>query len=173
MGDTWNWNCLTFRWIPPPFFSKVRVVQSLVLCVVFCICDRSWFWLSYLGPLGFFLLSKLYIIWLSNLSILSVTWWKLFQKRVVRTKFDIFVFIVDHSLSFVFFILVIILSILSFTGSDYLFSISSNFPHHPFSNFIYPGSNIDHFLVHHRSLYELHLSLSITTNSSYYIIFFF
>ena len=33
------------------------------------------------------------IIWfsyLSNLSNLSVTWWRLFQKRVVCTKFDIF-----------------------------------------------------------------------------------
>ena len=28
-----------------------------------------------------------------QLSILSVTWWKLFQKRVVRTKFDIYVFV--------------------------------------------------------------------------------
>jgi hypothetical protein len=30
---------------------------------------------------------------LSNLSILSVTWWRLFQKRDVRTKFDIYAFI--------------------------------------------------------------------------------
>jgi hypothetical protein len=33
------------------------------------------------------------IIWLSNLSILSVTWWRLFQKYVVCTKFNIYVFI--------------------------------------------------------------------------------
>jgi hypothetical protein len=33
------------------------------------------------------------IIWFSNLSTLSVTWWRLFQKRVVRTKFDIYVFL--------------------------------------------------------------------------------
>ena len=33
------------------------------------------------------------IIWLSNILALSVTWWRLFQKRVVRTKLDIYVFI--------------------------------------------------------------------------------
>jgi hypothetical protein len=30
-------------------------------------------------------------IWLSNLSIFERTWWRLFQKRVVRTLFDIFI----------------------------------------------------------------------------------
>jgi transcription antitermination factor NusG len=29
----------------------------------------------------------------SSLSVLSVTWWRLFQRRVVRAEFDIYVFI--------------------------------------------------------------------------------
>jgi hypothetical protein len=44
-----------------------------------------------LGPL-ILLLPKLEIIWLCNLSILNVPDEGLFQKRVVRTKFDIYVF---------------------------------------------------------------------------------
>jgi hypothetical protein len=42
-------------------------------------------WLSCLGPLVL-LLPNLYVIWLSNISILI-------QKRVVRTKFDIYIFL--------------------------------------------------------------------------------
>ena len=49
------------------------------------------FWLSCLGPL-ILLLPKLEIIWLCNLSILNVPDEGLFQKRVVRTKFYIYVF---------------------------------------------------------------------------------
>jgi hypothetical protein len=33
------------------------------------------------------------IIWFSNRPTLSVTWWRLFKKRAVRTKLDIYVFI--------------------------------------------------------------------------------
>jgi hypothetical protein len=45
---------------------------------------------------GFIAPKHLNIIWqyLSNLSILSATWWSLFQKRVVRTNFDIYVYII-------------------------------------------------------------------------------
>ena len=49
------------------------------------------FWLACLGPL-ILLLPELEIIWLCNLSILNVPEEGLFQKRVVRTKFDIYVF---------------------------------------------------------------------------------
>jgi hypothetical protein len=41
------------------------------------------------------LLPNLWMIYLSNLSILSVTWWRLLKKRVVRTKFDIYVLCFD------------------------------------------------------------------------------
>ena len=39
---------------------------------------------------SFIVIKHFKIIWLSNL---DSTWWRLFQKRVVRTKFDIYVFI--------------------------------------------------------------------------------
>jgi hypothetical protein len=42
---------------------------------------------------GFLTLTYFKIIWLTNILILSATWWRLFQKRVVRTKFDIHVLI--------------------------------------------------------------------------------
>ena len=59
-------------------------------------------------PFGFFCSQNFKIIWVSNPSILSVTWWWLFQKRTwwwlfqkraVRTKFDIYVFIKNHKTS--------------------------------------------------------------------------
>ena len=34
-----------------------------------------------------------WIVWLSNLLILSFTWWRLIQKLIVHTKSDIYVFI--------------------------------------------------------------------------------
>ena len=34
------------------------------------------------------------IIWFSNFLTLSVTWWRLLQKHIVHTKFDIYVFII-------------------------------------------------------------------------------
>ena len=40
------------------------------------------------------------IIWFSSFSTLSVTWWRLFQKRVVRTNFDINVFIHSNVIKF-------------------------------------------------------------------------
>jgi hypothetical protein len=42
---------------------------------------------------GFLTLTYFKIIWLTNILIFSATWWRLFQKRVVRTKFDIHVLI--------------------------------------------------------------------------------
>jgi hypothetical protein len=35
--------------------------------------------------------SHIHIIWLSDISVLNVTWWRLFQILVVCTKFDIYV----------------------------------------------------------------------------------
>jgi hypothetical protein len=40
--------------------------------------------------------ADIFLIYLSNISILSVICWRLFQKRVIRTKFDIYVFIEVH-----------------------------------------------------------------------------
>ena len=34
------------------------------------------------------------IIWFSNFLTLSVTWWRLLQKHIMHTKFDIYVFII-------------------------------------------------------------------------------
>lgn len=42
------------------------------------------------------------MIWLLNILILSVTWWKLFQKLVVCSKFDVYLFI-DNLLYFILF----------------------------------------------------------------------
>ena len=44
-------------------------------------------------PSGFPTSKECQIIWLSNLSSLSVGWCMLFQKRVVRTNLDILKFI--------------------------------------------------------------------------------
>ena len=50
------------------------------------------FWLPCLCPL--FCCSQYFkIIWLSNILTCERTWWRLFQKRVFITKFDIHVFI--------------------------------------------------------------------------------
>jgi hypothetical protein len=54
--------------------------------------DLSWFWLSCLGPLVL-LLPKFKLFGFP----FERTWWRLFQKRVVRTKLDIYVFITVHS----------------------------------------------------------------------------
>jgi hypothetical protein len=42
--------------------------------------------------IGFLALKDFKIICLSNNFCLERTWWRLFQKRVMRTKFDIYVF---------------------------------------------------------------------------------
>jgi hypothetical protein len=107
----------------PPVFSSVRVTRSLVLyvcfvdrCLSFCtfsfghcvVCssiygfllplwylqtlltgDLSRFWLSCLGPLVFLLPNICFII----SSGYESTWWKIFQKRAVRTIFYIYVYI--------------------------------------------------------------------------------
>ena len=60
------------------------------------ISDRGRFQMAILfRPFGFLAHKDLKIIWLSNILALSVTWWMLFKKRVVRTKLDIYVFIND------------------------------------------------------------------------------
>ena len=48
-------------------------------------------------PFGLLALQDLYVIWLSNLLTMSSTWWRLFQKRVVCTKLDIYVFFLTHT----------------------------------------------------------------------------
>ena len=66
-------------------FSDYLVV---VLCFAVVICDRSHFCLSCLGTLVL-LLEKLYLT-LQSFD-LDRNRWRLFQKRVVRTNFDIYV----------------------------------------------------------------------------------
>ena len=73
-------NCQPRKWP-----TDVKIANSS------CIGDLSLLWLFCLGTL-IFLLPKIFkIIWLSNILSLSVTWWRLFGKRVVRTKLDIYV----------------------------------------------------------------------------------
>ena len=65
----------------------------LIKCEVI-IPRYRWPWLILgilLKSFGFITPNHFYILWISNLSIVSVTWWRLFQKRVVHTKFDIYV----------------------------------------------------------------------------------
>jgi len=60
--------------------------------------DLSRFWLSCLG-LFVFLLPKTFKLFGFQIFWLERTWWRLFQKRVLRTKFDIYVFITNNLLS--------------------------------------------------------------------------
>jgi hypothetical protein len=47
-----------------------------------------------------FIAPNTWIMWLSNMLILSGTWWKLCQQRVVRTKLDIYGFYDCWGISF-------------------------------------------------------------------------
>jgi hypothetical protein len=47
-------------------------------------------------PFGFIALKALYCLDFQFIDF-ERTWWKLFQKRVVSTKFEIYVFIIDGS----------------------------------------------------------------------------
>jgi hypothetical protein len=62
--------------------------------------DLSRFWLSCVSQLVFLLANivRLFGIQMQSLT-LSVTWWRLFQKHVVNTKLDIYVFIILNSVS--------------------------------------------------------------------------
>ena len=66
---------------------------ELVLCNLYSsIGYRSRFWLSWLGTLVYCFQTLLNCLAFQYFDF-ECTWWKLFQKRVVRTKFDIYVFI--------------------------------------------------------------------------------
>ena len=62
--------------------------------------DIGHFWLPCLGPFVFLLLKRLNYLAFQSFDI-ERAWWRLFQKRVVRTKYDIYVFIETMIITFI------------------------------------------------------------------------
>jgi hypothetical protein len=84
-----------------PAHREVYLIQYFV--IKFVIGDLSRFWWSYLGPLVY-LLAKLLNYLAFQPFDFERTWWRLFQKRIVRTKFDIYVLLsvnCDRSVVFI------------------------------------------------------------------------
>ena len=85
----------------PGFFCGIRIAQSLFLCVV---SSRSLlFWLSCLGTLVLLLPKTLNYSDFQSFESFDFerTGWRLFQKRLLRPKLDIHVFIILLSFSIV------------------------------------------------------------------------
>jgi hypothetical protein len=72
---------------------NVIIIETKALCIG----DLSRYWLSCLGPLVYFLKNILNYLTFQPFDF-ERTWWRLFQKRVVHTKFDIYFFISAHDL---------------------------------------------------------------------------
>ena len=89
------------RWLVYPYSSQVEPVDDAFQNAAppSGIDDLSKFWLSCLGPLVFVLTKLLNYLAFQSFDF-ECTWWRLFQKHVVGTKFDIKVFITLHTNSF-------------------------------------------------------------------------
>jgi hypothetical protein len=92
--------------------------------IVLWICNLSRFWLSCLGPLVI-LLPKIYLNYLVFQPFdLERRWWRSFQKRVLCTKLDIYVFIKETFyrhiyLSFCFYLFIYFVVYCYFSVSEF------------------------------------------------------
>jgi hypothetical protein len=88
-----HWHGLVDYYWNLQFLINVTINKTKVLLPQSYIGDLSWFWLSFLA-LWFYCSQNFKLFGFPFQSFdFERTWWRLFQKRVVRTKLDIYGFI--------------------------------------------------------------------------------
>ena len=77
-----------FRFFYPnlQFLNYIIIIKSKVILPL-----AAYFWLYCICPLVFLLLKTFILFGFFNYFDFECTWWRLFQKCVVRTKFDIYI----------------------------------------------------------------------------------